>query len=365
MKENDTEETRAIFISYIELQNHLKGKDIKSSKRNIDQMINNVANFNFNTIILQVRTFSDAIYNSDIYPWSSTVSEKEGIYPGYDILKYFLEKAHKKGLKVHAWINPYRIRNDQDTSTITEQNPAYKWLNTNNVKVTDKGIYYNPASEDVKKLITDGIEELIQNYQVDGIFFDDYFYPSNDIDIENYKEYSKTHNISLNDYHLLMVNDLVKRVHKITKKNNILFGISPEGNIDNNYTTNFADVYTWGSNDNYVDYLMPQIYYGFYNESQPFYQVLLEWDNLVKNSNVKIIPALAFYKVDTVDLYAKSGINEWMQEDDIIMRQILISRNIKSYKGFSIFRYDSIFGNQEKSKTVSKEINNLKKIIVK
>ena len=160
-----------------------------------------------------------------------------------------------------------------------------------------------------------------------------------------------------------MVNKLVKNTHELTKKYNVVFGISPEGNISNNYLRNQADVYTWGSSDEYVDYLMPQIYYGFENEAAPFCEVLNSWNTLVEKSNVKIIPALAFYKINQKDIYAKNGENEWIENDDIIMRQILLSRNIKSYDGFSIFRYDSIFSDDEKEELVNAEIKNLKKII--
>ena len=159
-----------------------------------------------------------------------------------------------------------------------------------------------------------------------------------------------------------MVNNLVKETYKLTKKYKVVFGISPEGNIENNYSRNQADVYTWGSSDEYVDYLMPQIYYGFENESSPFYEVLNKWNELVKTSNVKIIPALAFYKINQKDMYARSGENEWIENNDIIMRQILLSRNINSYAGFSLFRYDFVF-NEDKTEAVNQELKNMKKTL--
>ncbi len=358
-------EKKAIFLSYIELQKYIKGKTVKESQKNIDEIIDNLSDFKFNMLILQVRSFSDAIYNSKIFPWSRVISKSEGESIGYDVLEYFIAKAHEKNITVHAWINPYRISNTNDTSLISPKNPAYKWLNSSHVKVCDKGIYYNPASSEVQKLILDGVEELINNYDIDGIHFDDYFYPIPDIDIAAYQDYLKTHeHISIDNYHLLMVNTLVKNVHKLTKNKNILFGISPEGNMDNNYQKNFADIYEWAKSDEYVDYLMPQIYYGFYNETQPFYEVLNNWNNLVKNSHVKIIPALAFYKTGQVDPYAKSGSNEWIENNNIIMRQILASRNIKHYDGFAIFRYDSIFSLENQTEITMKEIENLKKVMI-
>lgn len=360
---NDKEEKRGIFISYIEIQKNIKGKDIKESKKNIDEMINNISDFKFNMIILQVRSFSDAIYESNYFPWSSTVSSSEGVSPGYDILNYFIEKSHQKNIELHAWINPYRIRNTTDTSTISKKNKAYNWLNTDNVKITDKGIFYNPSSKDVQKLILNGVEELANNYNIDGIHYDDYFYPINDIDNSNYNEYKKTHDITQDKYHLLMVNNLVKETHKITKRKNILFGISPEGNIESNYNKNYADVYTWARSNKYVDYLMPQIYYGFNNEVKPFYQVINEWNDLIKTKDVKLIPALSLYKSGIKDVFAKSGENEWIENSDILMKQILVSRNTKNYGGFSIFRYDYMFSNDYLTKQVLNEKKNIKKVI--
>lgn len=356
-------EKRGIFISYIELKKYIKDKDNKTSKENIDKIIKNIKDSKFNMIILQVRSFSDAIYKSNIFPWSEIVSSEEGIYPGYDILDYFIKQAHFNKIELHAWINPYRIRSTNNIDSIIEDNPAYKWLNTNNVSIIEKGIYYNPASSEVENLILDGIRELVNNYDVDGIHFDDYFYPNNDIDNYNYSEYIKDNNISLRDYRLMIINNLIKKIYKITKEKGILFGISPEGNIENNYNINYADVYTWGSSNGYVDYLMPQIYYGFTNEVKPFYRVLDEWDNLIKNSNIKLIPALSLYKSGEKDIYAKSGENEWIENDNILMKQILISRNKSNYNGFSIFRYDYMYSDEKKSINVINEIKNIKKII--
>lgn len=361
-REELIEEKRAIYVSYIELQKYIKGKTVDAAKENIDHMINKINNFNFNMIILQVRSFSDAIYESSYFPWCLCVTDDSNKSPGFDILDYFIEKSHAKNIELHAWINPYRIRSTKDRSSILEDSYAYKFLENGDANVIDEGIFYNPASENVQKLIVDGIEEILSKYKVDGIHFDDYFYPNLEIDSSFYNDYLKNHkDISISDYHLMNVSNLVKKVHEKTKKYGVLFGISPEGNIENNYNKNGADVKLWSSSNEYVDYLMPQIYYGFLNEVKPFYDVLNTWDDLVKNSDVKVLPALAFYKVNTKDNYAKSGEYEWILEDDIIMRQVLLSRNIKSYEGFSIFRYDSLFSDTD-SEVVMNEVKNLKKL---
>lgn len=356
------EEKRGVFVSYIELSNYIKSNSVSESKKNIDLMINNIKNMRFNMIVLQVRSFSDSIYKSEIFPWSSCISSKEGI-ESFDVLDYFLEKSHEENILVYAWINPYRVRTNNDISTISKENPAYKYIGSDTLYVNN-GIYYNPSKKDVKKLIVNGIEELIDNYEVDGILFDDYFYPSDDIDINDYNEYVKENgSISLSDYHLMIINDMVEDVYKVCKEKGILFGISPDGNIDNNYNKNYADVKKWMSSDKYIDFIMPQIYYGFYNESRDFYSVLNEWEKLLKNKNIEMMIALAFYKVGMEDIYARGGKLEWVNNDNIIMREVMLSRNINNYNGFSLFRYGYLFDNNLYSVNTLNEIKNINKIV--
>ena len=357
-------EKRAVFISYIELGNNLRGKSSKDMKKTIDKMINTSKDFGFNMLILQVRSFSDAIYPSSIFPSSRSVVNNEGDYLSFDILKYFIKKAHKNNLELHAWINPYRISNTTDISIISKDNPSYKLLNTNSdaVKIIDNvGIYYNPANSEVESLILKGIEEIITNYDVDGIHFDDYFYPkSSDIDV---LEYSKNNNMSLKEFRLSVITSLIKKTYDLIKSydKSILFGISPDGNIDNNYNSNYVDTRLFCSKKGYIDYIMPQVYYGFLNSTRPFETTIKSWNNLITN-DIDLIPALAFYKTGNIDNYAKEGINEWIEYNNIIAREVMLSRELTNYKGFAIFRYDSIFNNNL-SENAFLEKENLKNII--
>ena len=345
------EEFRGVFISYIELSDYLNKSD-NESRKSIDEMINKINDLGFNTIILQVRIASDSIYNSKIFPRSKYIDKTS-----YDLLDYFIEKSHEKDIKLYCWINPYRISTTNDINNISENNPAYKYLNTDTIYISN-GIYYNPAKEEVTKLIVDGVKEVL-NYKIDGILFDDYFYPSKDIDIKDYEEYLKSNSyIDLNTYHLNVINNMIFKVHEECKKKNIRFGISPEGNIDNNYEKNYADVKLWMSSNKYIDFIMPQIYYGFYNSSKPFSNTIKEWEGLLKNKNIDLYIALALYKVGEKDLYAKEGEDEWINNNDILMREIIMSRNLNNYKGFSLFRY----GNLNDSKC-QKEVKNIKKIL--
>ena len=367
-KKEEREEKRAVFISYIELGNYLRGKDEETIKKTIDDMLDNVKNFDFNMVILQVRSFSDAIYPSSIFPSSRSVVNNEGDELPFDILKYFIKKAHQKDLELHAWINPYRISNDTDTSIISKENPAYKLLNTSSVKVIDNvGIYYNPASSEVESLILDGVEEIIKNYDVDGIHFDDYFYPkSNDIDSTDYeKAYKDNNSLTLQEYRLNTISSLIRKTYKLIKSydKSILFGISPDGNIDNNYNSNYVDTRKFCTEEGYLDYIMPQVYYGFLNSTKPFEDTVKSWNNLITN-DIDLIPALAFYKTGNIDEFAKEGVNEWVEYNNIIAREVMLSRELSNYSGFALFRYDSIFGNSL-TETSFLEKENLKNILSK
>lgn len=355
------EETRAIFISYIELNKYVKDTDHNKSKKNIDKMINNIKNFNFNTIILQVRTASDAIYPSKIYPYSSYVAGKEG-EKYYDVLAYFLNKCHQNNLKLFAWINPYRVRTTADLSTITSSNPAYQYIGSDTLYVND-GIFYNPAKKEVVNLIVNGVKEVLK-YKVDGVVFDDYFYPDKEIDEKDYQNYLKTNPyIDPHEFRLNNVNKMIKKVYNICQEKNVPFGVSPDGNIENNYNKNYADVKKWLSKKGYINFIMPQIYYGFYNSARAYTKALEEWESLLTYKKIDLYVALAFYKVGTEDKYAKEGSTEWMTNDDIIMREILLSRNAKNYCGFALFRYDNIFDTNNYTSTSIKEIENMKKIL--
>ena len=360
-------EVRAIWISYLEYQSMLTGKSEKEFKNSIKAMFTNLANDGFNTVYVHARSHSDAYYNSDIFPWSVYCTRTEGQNPGFDPLKIMVKEAHAAGLKIEAWINPYRISGKTDTNKISKGNPAYKWLDTDKVVVVEKtGIFYNPADEDVIDLVVRGVEELVINYAVDGIHFDDYFYPTTDesFDSDYYKSYKSTGGrLSLAAWRRQNVNELISRVYSAVKSINpdCVFGVSPTGNTNSNYSALYCDVYTWVTSAGYVDYICPQLYYGFNHKSLPYLTVLDEFDSMITKSGVKLIIGLAAYKVGAEDTYAGStGKLEWTQNSDILSREVAAARRAKNYGGFALYRYDSLY-NPAKSvaEIVGKEKRNL------
>lgn len=358
-KIEETEEAKAIFISYIDYQ-VLKDKDETLGKSIIDEMINNVATSNFNTIILQVRPFADAIYNSKYFPPSKVIMDSA--LP-FDILKYFIEKTHEKNIKIYAWLNPYRISLDKEFK-IDEKTYYYKWLNTNKISISDDGIYFNPASDEVSKLILDGVEELTYNYDIDGIIYDDYFYPNKEIDLTSFKEYQKSGGTSsIEDYRKNIITTLIKDTYNKIKsiKEYVLFGISPSGNIENNLNEEYLDIEKLLSKEDTMDFIMPQLYYGLKNEHKPFIDTLNAWD-LLDKKKIKIIPTLALYKVGQEDKYAGSGINEWVEEKNIILKEAILSKTIENYGGYAIYRYNNMY-EQTENNLLKEERNSLNKLL--
>ena len=359
-------EKRAIFISYIELGNYLRGNSETVMKKEITKMLSNAKDFGFNMVLLQVRSFSDAIYPSNLFPSSKSVVANEGDPLPFDLLEYFITEAHQNNLELHAWINPYRISNQTTIENISTENPAFTLLDTDSVAIIPSyGIYYNPASATVEELILKGIEEIITNYDVDGIHFDDYFYPqSEDIDSVEYQEAKALDaTLILSDFRLKTTTSLIKKTYDLIKSydKNIEFGISPDGNIENNYNSNYIDTKLFAQEEGYIDYLMPQVYYGFLNSVKPFDETIKNWNNLITN-DIDLIPALAFYKTGNIDNYAKDGANEWIEYNNIIAREVSLSRNLTNYDGFAIFRYDSLF-NDNLTDIAFMEKENLKNIL--
>ena len=358
--ENNDEEIRGIYISYLEYLSYFQNNNIDVNKSYINKMLDQIKDNKFNNIFLHVSPFSDSIYKSNIFPYSYTLTGKEGKDPGMDYLDYFIKESHLRNIKVHAWINPYRISNTTDINKLSSNNPAITFLKTGDAKITKTGIYYNPSSSKVIDLLIKQIYEIITNYEVDGIHLDDYFYEDLEIDLENYQRYFLNNNISLEEYRYNIINTTIKTIYKLIKdyNKNIIFSIAPDGNIENNYQLHFADVKKWLKENNYIDIIMPQVYYGFNNDLKPFEKTINEWNNLITN-NVKIVPVLAFYKVGLEDTYAGNGKYEWVNNKDIIAKQIIYSKTLNHYQGFTLFRYEYLFNENLFNNNTKEELNNV------
>lgn len=345
------EEVRAVWFSYLEFQSLLTGHDETAFFEQIGQAFDRVKDAGFNTVFVQVRPYGDALYRSSFFPWSHLITGEEGVDPGYDPLSVMIEEAHSRNLRIEAWINPYRIRDgNEEKHPLSAENPAVEWEVAGKRAVIryEDGLYYNPSSEEARTLIVNGVCEIAEQYDIDGILFDDYFYPttSETFDADDYALYRESGGrLSLDAWRRENVNLLIRSVYTSIKSISaqIPFGVSPQGNNDNNYDTQFIDTAKWLSQEGYVDYICPQIYFGFENTRLPYLTTLKEWNRMIKVDSIKLYAGLAPYKIGVEDIWAGEGADEWIENDDLLSRMVESAREQKHYAGFAMFRYQFLF----------------------
>lgn len=342
------EEVRAVWFSYFELEALLKGKSQSAFTAAAGEAFDRCAAFGLNTVLVQVRPYGDAIYPSDYFPWSYLATGTEGGDPGFDPLAILIREAHNRGLAIEAWINPYRVRNANYNKALSDDNPAKELLKSGDAISYNGGIYYNPASAKAQKLIVNGVKELVENYRLDGIHFDDYFYPTTDtaFDADAYSAYKAGGgSLSLANWRRQQVDALVQAVYQTVHAagEGVVFGISPQGNLDINYNSQYIDVARWLSQPGYVDYICPQIYYGFENGTCPYEETVEAWNQLLKADGISLYVGLAPFKIGLEDSWAGSGKGEWQQNSNLLSRMVDCARKQSAYQGFALFRYDSLF----------------------
>lgn len=349
--ENHTQEMKGVWISFLELQRIFATKPTKEQfQTTMDSVFENMKSLGLNTAFVHVRPYGDAIYPSGYFPWSSIITGTEGTSLSYDPLAIMVEVAHSKEILLEAWINPFRVRSASSKVPLSSGNPAATWLTdgSNRVIQNDGGIFYNPAQSDVRDLLTNGVKEIIENYDVDGIHFDDYFYPSQkmDYDLQEYQSYQTAGGLlSQVEWRRENVNLLVKQVYKAIKDYDpeIQFGISPQCSFEANYNQQYIDVKKWVSSSEYIDYICPQIYFGYQHATYPYLKTLEDWNAIVTSDTVRLVIGLAPYKIGTVDTYAKAGKYEWQEPTTIITSMVQDARKIEKYAGFAMYRYDFLF----------------------
>lgn len=341
---------KAVWLSYYELSSFTEDNDEAHFKKSISKAFKTLSSKGFNRVTVQVRPFADAFYKSDYFPVSSYCFGQQGSELLYDPLSIMVEAAHKYNMSIEAWINPYRVSSKKDFSDLSQDNIALTMKDSEDLIVCDTGIYFNPACDKVTELIVNGVKEIASNYAVDSICFDDYFYPSTDksIDKEYYEAYKKSGgDLSLDDYRRDNVSKMVSSVYKAIKDINstITFGISPASNVESNNNTLYADVQKWATEKGYVDYLCPQIYYGFQNENQPFMSTTKEW---IQMTECTLYVALPMYKAGKEDEFAgERGKKEFEENNNIVGRQVTYLSKLDKVKGFYIFSYSSLKDNDE------------------
>lgn len=311
----------------------------------------------FNAVFLQVRPTADAFYKSDIFPWSKYLTGTQGKAPegGFDPLTFWIAEAHARGLELHAWINPYRITKKtsaepkQTVALLAANHPAR--LHPDWVVTHEGNLYFNPGIPEARKLIVSSVQEILNKYAVDGIHFDDYFYPGDTFaDAATYQQYGQNFT-NVADWRRENVNQLVKEVADLvrTTKPNVRFGISPFGiwlnkasnsaGSDTNglesYKSHAADTVKWVKNG-WVDYITPQIYWQIGYSIADYSKLLKWWSNVVKGTSVDLYVGQAAYRMDAGD--SKSA---WYGVSEL-SRQLAANQADSVVKGSLFYNYTSL-----------------------
>lgn len=344
-------------------------RDIKNDKERIQKtkaelikILEKSVEMNMNTVFFQVSPEGDAFYKSNIVPWSRYLTGTFGKDPGFDPLEFVIEEGHKRNLEIHAWFNPYRVSMYTDEAMVESLNinkSVFKehpqWIKTASSRfVIDPGI--PEAREWVKKRVM----EVVNNYDIDGIHFDDYFY--NEAyegeldDLLTFAKYNPSKISNIRDWRRNNTYLLVKEISNAINmaKPWVKFGISPtavwankkDGHPDGsntsagvpNYDRSFADTKKWVEEE-IIDYIAPQIYFSFDNPYVPYKEALSWWSKLIKNKNVHLYIGQALYKVNQdSDLNFQN--NKAIEE---FTRQHKLNINNPEVMGSIMFRFKSFY----------------------
>lgn len=340
-KQKSQEYYKGVWISYTEINSMLESEDFKEE---FEKCVENCVSAGMTDMFVHVRPFCDSYYKSEYFPLNEAAKSCD-----FDILEYMTQICHKNSVRFHAWINPYRVRTaDSDITALDASSPAYLRLtdseseNDTDVVILN-GIYLNPCSASVRALVINGIREILLNYDVDGIHFDDYFYPttSEDFDKTDYEKYCNGCEtpLPLDEWRRANVNSLISGSYTAIKfiKKDVLFSVSPAASIKNGREKLYADVTYW-IESGCVDMIIPQLYFGYeYPEKEFCFDTLLKaWKKAVKGSDVLLVIGLASYKTDTQQLPDK---DEWKAGNNIIKRQENDCLNDPYVSGHCYFSY--------------------------
>ncbi len=336
------EEMRAVWVSYLELDRAFAGADSAAASAYIDRVMERCADTGINTVFFHVRAHSDAYYASDLFPIADGAAGL--LSAGFDPLSYAVEAAHDRGISLHAWINPYRIGEDRTRAVCNE------------VFEFDGNWYYIPTAPEAQRCILDGVREVVKNYAVDGVQYDDYFYPAGiGADKQGFEQPAGS--VSVAEFRMAAVNALIAGTYSaVHSRENCVFGVSPAGNLQRCVERQYADITRWLQYPGYIDYLCPQLYSGFENETLSFETQAQEFLSLSRLPEVRLFAGLALYKAGETDTFAGSGNAEWQNGGDILKRQTQTAE-VAGYQGVALFRYG--FWDTPANPVAEQEISNI------
>src|SRR5690606_1108648 len=329
-------EFRAAWIASVANINWPSSRNLSTEqqKAEVIQILNQLKENNFNAVIFQARPSADALYDSPYEPWSIFLTGENGKAPSpyYDPLEFWIEECHKRGMELHVWLNPYRAHHTNGgkvgSSSMVNKMPQ------NIVRLANGMYWFDPAKKSTQDHASKIVNDIVKRYDIDGIHFDDYFYPyasyNNGKDFpdnDSWNEYLKNGgNLSRADWRRENVNQFIKRIYTEIKseKNWVKFGISPFGIWKSGvpygvsglsqYDELYADAKLW-LNEGWIDYFTPQLYWPVDSPKQNF-SSLLQWWESENTHNRHLWPGLNTVEIKSPDKPAE------------IVRQIEITRQL-------------------------------------
>jgi uncharacterized lipoprotein YddW (UPF0748 family) len=328
--------------------------NVEKEKADYLELLETYKKLNFNAVIVQIRSVGDALYPTELAPWSRFLTGKEGVPPDpyYDALAWMIEEAHNRGFEFHAWMNPYRATFDLNKEILSPAHDVFQhpeWM----IEYGDK-IYYNPALPEVQEHLTKIVKEVVDTYDIDAIHFDDYFYPYavpgkvfNDTD--SFNKYGS--GLTLDDWRRKNVSDFIHTISTTIKASKpwVQFGISPFGvwrnkSVDpkgsdtqttsTNYDDLYADPVLW-INQNWIDYIAPQLYWSMDNPRASYSKLVQWWAE--NSNNTPIYIGHAAYKI-------KADADKSWDIATEIPTQIDFLREFKNINGSAYFSAKSFNG---------------------
>ena len=270
----------------------------EAQKKHYTDYLDKFKELNMNAVFVQVKGMGDAFYNSPYEPWSAAITGTRGTDPGYDVLKFMIDEAHARNIEFHAWMNPYRVATR--ASAASSYPALHSSVKPEWVVSHEKIQIYNPALPEVRQRLADIVKDVITKYDVDGIHFDDYFYPapasagqmvSDDADYQAYGAGIPTKE----DFRRSNVDKAIKGVYDIivATKPEVVFSVSPAPDPDYNYKTLFADVKKWAE-EGWMDVVIPQLYQEVGNPYNDFQNRLAWWSQY--NYKAALMVGHGYYK---------------------------------------------------------------------
>lgn len=311
----------------------------EQQKQEAIQLLDMLETNNFNAVIFQVRPSADALYKSNYEPWSYFLTGETGKspYPYYDPLEFWVEEAHKRGLELHVWLNPYRAHHSSGGAVTSES--MVKKSPDNIVRLKNGMYWFDPADKRTQDHVSNVVKDIVTRYDIDGVHFDDYFYPyasynggADFPDSKTWNQYIKNGGkLSRADWRRENVNYIIERIYKEIKKEKpfVKFGISPFGiwkpgypagiTGSSQYDELYADAKLW-LNKGWVDYFSPQLYWPIESKGQSFPK-LLEWWKSENTHNRHLWPGLNTVEVKAADR-TKEIVNQVKVTGDILQNNI-------------------------------------------